>query len=178
MTKITAKILSVKEHFTKETNKQYFLLNIVDKDYNNKFIKVNEDKNYTNKTIYCECYDSNNNFYNVIDEDKIRIVKNEEDKIESDINMTIENVRLIDVLEVESIDFITKKKTKTINLVVISDKNRVLKVKVKETNKSKNDYLRDLKDKIITLNNVNVYESKTKQKFYSILNNTFIKLNK
>ena len=146
------------EEKLKEDGEKYFLLSMYDKDYNGFFVVVNENKGYEGKTIQATCFNSDNDFYNVYD-NKIGILKEQIDGVVSDVNNIIDGVNCI--------DFIENAKTKIKSIVLMTSKNKIIKVKLNNSEKVKIANLKQsFLSKKVNINYTNSFYSKDTKKNY------------
>jgi len=159
MIKLSGKVLNLKIKENEEGAKTT-MFNLVDENYNNIYINVKgEFKDFNEKFIEADVI-GNAPFYNILEEESLKIIEDKED-IRATLNNVIEKVKVIDILE-------NKEKVKS--LVILNANNKILKVKLVESEKYKIEQMKEkFKNKIIDISNVLTYTNKdTKQNYFRI----------
>jgi len=159
MTLIKGKVQIIEEKTNEEKGSKYFLLTMYDKQYNAFYINITTlPKDLKEgKNIQATCYSSNNSFYNLV-EDKITILNEDNGEVVSDLNVVIDNVIVVDMIE-------NKEKIKS--LVLMTSKNKIIKVKIENSEKvDKSKILQQLKGKKVNINYTSsFYAEKTKTNY-------------
>lgn len=155
MTKIKGLVQDIQEKLNGEGEK-YYLLEMLDSNYNLFFINSKEGEKFKDKIIEVDCWSKDNLFYNIL-ENRIKVIEGDKEVLISDINHIMDNVVVRDIIQ-------NKKGEKT--LILKPENSKVKKVKIKNSeNRSIDNLKKQLLNKIINVHNISMFyseQSKTK----------------